>query len=120
MLVENNTVYGNGGPWHRIVPDEWSGDYRKHRLWEGDTQSTQAQSVAEIFINQSNDTVTNNDTANPNVVVPTINQGVLNPNDSVSLTGTAIAGSTVTVSAEGRALSEPRSRAAAVPGASRH
>ena len=39
-------------------------------VYGNDTQSTQAQSVAEIFINQSNDTVTNNDTANQNELDP--------------------------------------------------
>jgi parallel beta-helix repeat protein len=97
MLVENNTVYGNGGPGVESFLTNGA-VITGNTVYGNDTQSTQAQSVAEIFINQSNDTVTNNDTANPNVVVPTISQGVLNPNDSVSLTGTAIAGSTVTVS----------------------
>ena len=97
MLVENNTVYGNGGPGVESFLTNGA-VITGNTVYGNDTQSTQAQSVAEIFINQSNDTVTNNDTANPNVVVPTISQGVLNPNNSVSLTGTAIAGSTVTVS----------------------
>jgi parallel beta-helix repeat protein len=97
MLVENNTVYGNGGPGIESFLTNGA-VITGNTVYGNDTQSTQAQNVAEIFINQSNDTVTNNDTANPNVTVPTISQGVLNANDSVTLTGTAIAGSTVTVS----------------------
>src|ERR1700678_322190 len=100
VLVENNTVYGSGGPGIESFLTNGA-VITGNTVYGNDTQNTQAQSVAEIFINQSNDTVTNNDTANPNVAVPTISQGVLNANDSVTLTGTAIAGSTVTVSGGG-------------------
>ena len=73
-MITGNTVYGN------------------------DTQNVQPASDAQIIVNQStNDTVTNNNTSSPSVAAPVISQGVLNANDSITLTGTAIAGATVTV-----------------------
>ena len=97
ILVENNTVYGNGSAGIESFLTN-NATITGNTVYGNDTQNVQPQSDAEILINQSsNDTVTNNDTANPSVAVPTISQGVLNSNNSVTLTGTAIAGSTVTV-----------------------
>jgi parallel beta-helix repeat protein len=98
ILVENNTVYSNGGPGIESFLTD-TATITGNTVYGNDTQNTQAQSVAEIFINQSpGDTVTDNDTSNPNVAVPVVSSGVINANDSVTLTGTAVAGSTVTVS----------------------
>ena len=97
ILVENNTVYGNGGSGIESFLTD-NAVITGNTVYGNDTQNTQAQSVAEIFINQStNNTVTNNDTSNPNVAVPVVSSGVVNANDSVTLTGTAIAGSAVIV-----------------------
>ena len=97
ILVENNTVYSNGGPGIESFLTD-NATITGNTVYGNDTQNTQAQSVAEIFINQSpGDTVSNNNTSNPNVAVPAVSSGVVNANDSVTLTGTAVAGSTVTV-----------------------
>src|ERR1700691_3821850 len=97
ILVENNTVYSNGGPGIESFLTD-TATITGNTVYGNDTQNTQAQSVAEIFINQSpGDTFTHNDTSNPNVAVPLVSSGVINANDAVTLTGTAVAGSTVTL-----------------------
>ena len=52
MLVENNTVYGNGGPGVESFLTNGA-VITGNTVYGNDTQNTQAQSVAEIFINQS-------------------------------------------------------------------
>ena len=57
-----------------------------------------APAASPSLINQSsNDTVTNNTTANPNVPAPVISKAVANSNGTVTLTGTAVGGAGVTV-----------------------
>ncbi len=106
MLVQNNTVYGNGssGIESYLTPNAViSGN----TVYGNDVNNIQAASVAQIFINQSsNNTVTNNNTTGPGgttVAVPTISTGSVNSNESVTLTGTGTAGATVTVSDGGSA-----------------
>src|SRR3984885_7397547 len=83
ILVENNTVYSNGGPGIESFLTD-TATITGNTVYGNDTQNTQAQSVAEIFINQSpGDTVTDNDTSNPNVAVPVVSSGVINANGSV-------------------------------------
>src|SRR3984885_9725019 len=83
ILVENNTVYNNGGPGIESFLTD-TATITGNTVYGNDTQNTQAQSVAEIFINQSpGDTVTDNDTSNPNVAVPVVSSGVINANGSV-------------------------------------
>ena len=97
ILVENNTVYSNGGPGIESFLTA-NAVITGNTVYGNDTQNTQAQDVAEIFINQSsNNSVSNNKTSNPNVTVPVVSSGAVNANDSVTLAGTAVAGSTVTV-----------------------
>ena len=65
ILVQNNTVYNNGGAGiesFRTANAVITGN----TVYGNNTQHTQAASVAEIFINQSNNnTVTNNITTAP-------------------------------------------------------
>ena len=104
ILVENNTVYGNGSSGIESFLTNGA-VITGNTVYGNNTQNVQAASVAQIFVNQSNnDSVTNNNTSNPNVAVPVISQGVVNSNDSVTLTGTAVAGSTVAVSDGGSSL----------------
>ncbi len=97
ILVEDNTVYGNGsaGIESFLTNDA---TITGNIIYGNNTQNIQPQSNAQIFINQSNnDTVTNNTTTNPNVPAPLIGSAVANTNGTVTLTGTAVGGSTVTV-----------------------
>ena len=98
ILVEDNTVYGNGSAGIESFLTN-NAVITENTVYGNDTQNVQPQSDAEIFINQSsNDTVTNNITVNPNIAAPVISSGAANSNDSVTLTGTAPDGATVTVS----------------------
>ncbi len=98
ILVENNTVYGNGSSGIESYLTNGA-VITSNTVYGNDTQNVQPASNAQIFINQSsNDTVTSNNTSNPSVAVPTISNGSVNSNNSVTLAGTATAGSTVAVS----------------------
>ncbi len=60
ILVQNNTVYGNGGPGIESFLTD-NAVITGNTVYGNNTQHTQAASVAEIFINQSNNnSVTNN------------------------------------------------------------
>ena len=97
ILVENNTIYGNGST--GIASFLTNGAViTGNTVYGNDTQNVQPASDAQIDINQSTDTVTNNNTSNPNVAAPLLSGGAVNANGSVTLTGTAAAGSTVSVS----------------------
>jgi parallel beta-helix repeat protein len=99
ILVENNTVYNNGssGIESFLTPNAV---ITGNTSYGNDTENVQAASVAQIFINQSsNNTVTNNTTTAPDLAPPTapVISGDTNTDDWVTLTGTAQAGSTITV-----------------------
>ena len=65
ILVQNNTVYGNGGPGIESFLTD-NAVITGNTVYGNNTQHTQAASVAEIFINQSNNnTVANNITTAP-------------------------------------------------------
>ena len=97
ILVENNTVYGNGSAGIESFLTN-NATITGNNIYGNNTQNIQSQSNAEILINQSNNnTVTNNATVNPNVPAPVISNAVANSNGTVTLTGTAVGGSSVAV-----------------------
>jgi parallel beta-helix repeat protein len=102
FLVQNNTVYGNGGP--GVETFQTSGaTITGNTIYGNNTGNVQAASNSQIFINySSNITATDNTLGNggtaPTVSAPVISSDVVNSNDSVTLTGTAPDGATVTVS----------------------
>ena len=62
ILVQNNTVYGNGGPGIESYLTN-NAVITGNTVYGNNTQNVQAASVSQIFINQSNNnTVTNNST----------------------------------------------------------
>ena len=100
MLVQNNTVYGNGGPGIEAFLTD-NAVIAGNTIYGNNTQNLQAPSNAQIFINQSNNvTVTNNSTGDPNDHTPP-NPPVISSDameiNVVTLTGTAEANSTVTL-----------------------
>ena len=103
ILVQNNTVYGNGSSGIESFLTN-SATITGNTVYGNDTNNVQAASSAQIFINGSqNNTVTNNNTSNPGTnsdppAAPTITKGVVNSNAAVTLTGTAPNSATVTVS----------------------
>ena len=101
ILVENNTVYNNGSSGIESFLTD-NAVITGNTVYGNNTENVQAASDAQIFINQSNnDTVTNNTTTAPSSTppaAPVISTGAENSNESVTLTGTAPDGSTVTVS----------------------
>jgi parallel beta-helix repeat protein len=101
ILVEKNTVYGNGSSGIESFLTD-NAVITGNTVYGNDTENVQAANVAEIFINQSNnDTVTSNTTTAPSSTppaAPVISTGAENSNESVTLSGTAPDGSTVTVS----------------------
>ena len=97
ILVENNTVYGNGSAGIESFLTN-NATITGNNIYGNNTQNIQSQGNAEILINQSNNnTVTNNTTVNPNVPAPVISNAVVNSNGTVTLTGTAVGGSSVAV-----------------------
>ena len=97
ILVENNTVYGNGSAGIESFLTN-NATITGNNIYGNNTQNIQSQNNAEILINQSNNnTVTNNTTVNPNVPAPVISNAVANSNGTVTLTGTAVGGSSVAV-----------------------
>src|SRR5580700_3588989 len=118
ILVENNTVYGNGSAGIESFLTN-NATITGNNIYGNNTQNIQSQGNAEILINQSNNnTVTNNTavdktaaggtsapsnsfavtlSANPSVAPPVISNIAANSDDSVTLTGTAAGGSIVTV-----------------------
>jgi len=104
ILVANNTVYGNGSSGIESYLTNGA-VITGNTVYGNNTLNVQSAVNAQIFINNSkNNTVTNNNTSNPSVAVPIISKGSVNSNDSVTLTGTATAGSTVNVSDGASAL----------------
>ena len=101
ILVENNTVYSNGSSGIESFRDKQRSHHRKYRVWKQHSKRSCRRVYAEIFINQSNnDTVTNNITTAPNTPppsAPVISGDTANYGNSVTLNGTAKAGSTITV-----------------------
>ena len=101
ILVENNTVYNNGSSGIESFLTD-NAVITGNTVYGNNTENVQAASDAQIFINQSNnDTVTSNTTTAPSSTppaAPVISTGAANSNESVTLTGTAPDGSTVTVS----------------------
>jgi parallel beta-helix repeat protein len=101
MLVENNTAYGNGSSGIESFGTN-NAVITGNTAYGNDTENVQTASNAQIFINQSsNDTVTNNTTTAPNLTppgAPTISGDTVNgfAPATVTLNGTAEAGSTVT------------------------
>src|SRR5262249_52932066 len=100
FLVQNNTVYNNGGP--GIEPFLSNNVVIADNLVYGNnTQHVQAPNYSEIFINQSNNvTVTNNGTGDPNdhpPPAPPMISGDTVYFNQVTLTGTAEANSTIKV-----------------------
>ena len=91
ILVENNTVYGNGSA--GIESFRTNGAViTGNTVYGNNTANVQPASVAEIFINQSNnDTVTNNITTAPDLTPPTISSLIESPSS-----GDLDAGKTVT------------------------
>ena len=100
ILVENNTVYGNGSSGIESF-DTNNAVITSNTVYGNDTGNVQAASDAQIFINQSNNnTVTNNTTTAPNLTppaAPVISGDTVGFDNTVTLNGTAEAGSTVTV-----------------------
>ena len=97
ILVENNTVYGNGSAGIESFLTN-NATITGNNIYGNNTQNIQSQGNAEILINQSNNnTVTNNATVNPTVPAPVISNAVANSNGTVTLTGTAVGGSSVAV-----------------------
>ena len=97
ILVENNTVYGNGSAGIESFLTN-NATITGNNIYGNNTQNIQSQGNAEILINQSNNnTVTNNTTVNPTVPAPVISKAVANSNGTVTLTGTAVGGSSVAV-----------------------
>ena len=97
ILVENNTVYGNGSAGIESFLTN-NATITGNNIYGNNAQNIQSQGNAEILINQSNNnTVTNNTTVNPNVPAPVISNAVANSNGTVTLTGTAVGGSSVAV-----------------------
>ena len=101
ILVENNTVYGNGSSGIESF-DTNNAVITSNTVYGNDTGNVQAASVAQIFINQSNNnTVTNNTTTAPDTTppaAPVISSDTVSTSDAVTLKGTAPDGATVTVS----------------------
>jgi parallel beta-helix repeat protein len=101
ILVENNTVYNNGSSGIESFLTD-NAVITGNTVYGNNTENVQAASDAQIFINQSNnDTVTSNTTTAPSSTppaAPVISTGAENSNESVTLSGTAPDGSTVTVS----------------------
>ena len=102
VLVQNNTVYSNGGPGIESFLTD-NAVITGNTVYGNNTQNTQAPSNSEIFINQSNnDTVTNNITTAPNntpPAAPVISGDTVNgyAPATVTLNGTAAAFTTITV-----------------------
>jgi parallel beta-helix repeat protein len=70
MLVQNNTVYGNGGPGIEAFRTD-NAVITGNTIYGNNTRNVQAPSNSQIFINQSNNvTVTNNNTGAPPVDTP--------------------------------------------------
>jgi hypothetical protein len=100
ILVENNTVYSNGSSGiESFVTD--NAVITGNTVYGNDTQNVMPAMYAQILINQSNNnTVTNNITTAPNTPppsAPVISGDTVNYGNSVTLNGTAQAGSTITV-----------------------
>jgi hypothetical protein len=123
-VVSGNTVYGNA----QLVPTSGAGEINTvygngsagiesfltnnavitgNTVYGNDTGNVQPTNDAEIFINQSNNnTATNNITTAVDgtpPAAPVINAGAENSNETVTLTGSAPAGSLVTLSDGGTA-----------------
>jgi parallel beta-helix repeat protein len=102
ILVQNNTVYGNGGPGIESFLTA-NAVISGNTVYGNNTQHTQAASDSAIFINQSNNnTVTNNTTTDPALpppAAPVISGDTVNglAPATVTLNGTAAANSTITV-----------------------
>src|SRR5271170_4961578 len=99
MLVENNTVYDNGSSGIESFLTNGA-VITGNTVYGNNVGNVQPASDSEILINQSsNNTVTNNITTNPDLpppAAPVISGDTVSVN-TVTLTGTAEAGSTVTV-----------------------
>ena len=110
LLVQNNTVYGNGGPGIESNATD-NAVITGNTVYGNNTQNVQAPSNAQIFINSSqNNLVTNNSqtpssgggTPPPVPVAPTItsfspNVGGIDNTANVTITGKAVAGDTIIV-----------------------
>ena len=100
FLVENNTVYSNGSSG---IESFLTNDavITGNTVYGNNTQNVQAASNAEIFNNQSTDvTITNNTTTAPDLTppaAPVISGDSVGFDNTVTLNGTAEAGSTITV-----------------------
>jgi parallel beta-helix repeat protein len=106
FLVQNNTVYGNGGPGVETFQTS-NATITGNTIYGNNTGSVQAAANAQIFINYStNITATNNTLTNNGgpPSAPVISKGAVNSNDSATLTGTAPNGAVVTVFDGGPAL----------------
>jgi parallel beta-helix repeat protein len=101
ILVQSNTVYGNGSSGIESFLTA-NAVITGNAVYGNDTGNVQAASVGQIFINQSNNnTVTDNTTTAPNsapVAAPVISGDNVNVGaDTVTLQGTATAFTTITV-----------------------
>ena len=91
ILVENNTVYGNGSAGIESFRTN-DAVITENTVYGNNTANVLPASVAEIFINQSNNnTVTNNITTAPDLTPPTISSLIESPSS-----GDLNAGKTVT------------------------
>ena len=109
ILVQNNTVYNNGGSGIESFHDKQRRHHRKYRLWKQHAATFRRRAIAQIFINQSNNvTITNNITTAPPAgpTVPfissfspdsgTVGDGITNASTLV-LNGTAAANDTLKI-----------------------
>ena len=79
ILVEHNTVYGNGSAGIESFRTDGA-VITENTVYGNNTENILPASIAEIFINQSNnDTVTNNITTAPNLTPPTISSLIESP-----------------------------------------
>jgi parallel beta-helix repeat protein len=99
ILVQNNTVYGNGGPGIEAFLTD-NAVITGNTIYGNNTQNVQAPSNAQIFINQSNNVTVTNNIFNPNDHTPP-NPPVITGDtvdiNAVTLTGTAEPNSTINV-----------------------
>ncbi|HVX77216.1 MAG TPA: Ig-like domain-containing protein [Bradyrhizobium sp.] len=101
ILVQNNTTYNNGGPGIESYLTNGA-TISGNTVYGNNTQHVQAAGNSEIFINQSNDTVTGNTTTAPDAAppsAPVISSDTVNGYSpaTITLKGSAQAFSTVTV-----------------------
>ena len=99
MLVENNTVYNNGGPGIESNGTD-NAVITGNTVYGNNTQNLQAPSNAQIFINHSNNNTVTNNNFNPNDHTPPLAPVITGDTvefNVVTLTGTAEVNSTITV-----------------------